>query len=777
MLSLLSSIDNEKNYVYINLTKKMRHNLAAQLDNIIFAIIVAVVFLTPILFTPLTTEYFETPKIIVLSLAVLLLLISWSIKWIIQGKVTITRTPLDIPMLLLLIVILFSTFFSESKYVSIYGNFPRIHGSAITWTGYILFYFIAASNIRGFVKVRTLLYALLVSSALTAVVTILSYFNIYLPLSFAKIPNFTPTGSSFSTVALLALQIPLLTYFTVNNKRQSSQHEEHFGWFMPQVLALVILILFSLTIALVADNTTKLISLIGPALVLLISKRSEVSRSVRLLFIPAILCLVVIAASYIPTGKISNPLMQKRVDFQNLYSEVKLPFSTSWKISASSFRDAPFLGTGPATYLFNFTEYKPAEYNLTKYWNFRFDSAHDEFLQILGTLGGLGFLGLIFLSILIVTFAWKGLSSHDNNLTPALSISAILLVVIMTVHSATPVLIIVGFTILAMLMAIQRHVSGKVEELNLGIKASRVGDSNAVVGDFLPVILFIPIALFVAFGLWNLPKTVLADYNHRLALNAASSRGLETYNRLVSAEFFNPYIDLYRTDLAQTNFALANAIVSSKGPTEASPAGSLTDQDKQNIQQLLSQAIGEAQAATVLSPRSAQNFEILGSIYRNITGVAQNALQFSLDSYGKAIQRDPLNPLLRLNVGGIYYSIKNYDLAIRFFTDAANLKPDYANAYYNLSVALREKGDLQGAQQTAERVISLLQSNTNNPDYKVATEYLADLKARIATGSADQAGNVPPAAQENGALQKKDLPKVLDLKQPENISTPPAVKK
>jgi tetratricopeptide (TPR) repeat protein len=272
-----------------------------------------------------------------------------------------------------------------------------------------------------------------------------------------------------------------------------------------------------------------------------------------------------------------------------------------------------------------------------------------------------------------------------------------------------------------------------------------------------------------------LGTALTADVNHRAALNAASNNALVTYNSLRESERLNPYIDLYHTDLAQTNFALANSLAASKGPTQASPSGSLTDDDKRTIQTLLTQSINEARYAVALSPRNSANWEILGSIYRQITGVAQNALVFSLDAYGHAIVQDPRNPVLRLNVGGIYYSAKNYELATRFFTDAANLKPDYANAYYNLSITLRDKGDLQNAVLAAQQVVSLLQSDTNNPDYKTASAYLADLQAKVATTSAKL---TPPAAQENAALQNKNLPQVQvpELNNKPEPATPEAVK-
>jgi tetratricopeptide (TPR) repeat protein len=273
---------------------------------------------------------------------------------------------------------------------------------------------------------------------------------------------------------------------------------------------------------------------------------------------------------------------------------------------------------------------------------------------------------------------------------------------------------------------------------------------------------------------------VAADYYHRKALTYASTNATLTYQNLQKAETINPYIDLYRVDLAQINFGLANAIAAQKGPSQASPSGSLTDQDRKTIQTLLSQAITEARVSVALSPLSSRNWETLASIYRNITGVAQNSITFSLDAYGRAIARDPMNPTLRLNAGGVYYSIKNYELATRFFTDAVNLKPDYANAYYNLAIALRDKGDLANARLVAEQTVTLLQKNAKNlnePNYKIATDLLADLKAKTAGKNATQPGLTPPAASGNSALGNPKLPdiNVSDLNNLPQVATPAAV--
>jgi tetratricopeptide (TPR) repeat protein len=340
--------------------------------------------------------------------------------------------------------------------------------------------------------------------------------------------------------------------------------------------------------------------------------------------------------------------------------------------------------------------------------------------------------------------------------------------------------------IIVSLIAIRKS-EGKVEEFALGVKASSLrnapgmgGELGAAInGDILPIIVFIPVVILSLVGLWQTYNIVSADVYHRMGLNAISQKGLQAYDYLRQAENMNPVIDLYRTDMAQTNFLIANAIATAKAPNEASPGGSLTDADKSNIQQFLSQSINESRAAVAISPRSAQNWEVLASIYRQITGVAENALQFSIDGYGRAIALDPYNPLLRLNVGGLYYSIRNYDMAIRFFDDAVNLKPDYANAYYNLSIALRDKGSLKEAETIGEKTVQLLQTDTSNPDYQVAADYLKDLKARIATGSAEKSDITAPAAIQNGALQNQNLPDVplQQLNEQPQVATPPAVKR
>lgn len=749
----------------------MRQQVITYLDNAITVLLFVVAFFTPLLFFNQMTEFYEMPKLLFLFVSTIVLLGLWIFSWILKGKVVISRTPLDIPLLLLLVIILLSTYFSTTRYAAIYGNFPRVHGSAVSWVTYILLYFITSSHLRNFARLKTFLYVLYASGALVALITLLSFFNLFLPFDFARAVNFTTTGSSFSTIAflLLLLPLPLLSLTHVNK-------------YFPAPFALAAALLFSVVIVLIGNVSSFVCLLVVYGLCLFLSKPRQLRRSFGLFLVPVAVIVLTLLLAYSPLHLPGSLNIVNQLE-TNFPKEIQLPFATSWKVSVSAFRDAPFIGTGPSSYLFNFTNYKPVEFNLQKFWNFTFDTAHDEFLQVLGTLGFFGLLFFLIFCIVVINNSRRNLvlrsdavdaqSDTTHVLLPALSVTGLLSVILFAIHATTLVSVVVTFFLLAVLMMSQRAIRDRVMELSMGIKASTSDNKQF---DLFPIIIFVVFFIAAVPTLFRTYTVVVADYYHRQALLQATKNGTLTYQYLQQAESLNPVIDLYRVDMAQTNFALANALAAQKGPSAQNPNGTLTDQDKTTIQTLLSQSINEGRVAVALSPRSSRNMEVLAAIYQNITGVAANALAFALDAYGQAIQKDPLNPALRVSVGAIYYAAKNYDMAIRFFTDAANLKPDYATAYYSLAVALRDKGDLQNATLVAQQTVALLATDTTSPDYQTAVKLLNDLKAKggSAGGSAQSSIQSPTAS--SSALQNPSIGNVTTLNNPPSVTPVPSVK-
>ena len=604
------------------------------------------------------------------------------------------------------------------------------------------------------------------SGVILSFFSLLSYFKIFLPFDFAKAVNFTFTGSSFSTAAFLLMLLPIPVLSLINKNK-----------YMPLPLAIALTILFSVVVILIGSIPLALVIAGIFVASVLISKPAQVKKNILYLLAPGALVVLIALLVYIP---LSGPFGFLNNASNNFPKEIQLPLSSSWKISASSLRDTPFLGTGPSTFAFNFSAYKPAEFNTYPFWNFTFDTAYNEIFQSIATLGVLGLVGLLIIAVIVLRSVRRNISVHKSEtgddvsfiILPALALSSIVALVLLFLHASTIVSLVTTLFIFAAFMMSQKSIREKVTEFSMGLKATTSDNSKF---DLFPIIIFILFLIVATPFMLRVAKAAQADYYHRQALNQSFQNGTLTYEYLQKAEKLNPNIALYRVDLAQTNFALANAIANQKGPTEENPEGTLTDEDRQTIQTLLSQSINEGRAAVTLSPRSAANWEVLGTIYRSITGVAQNALDFSLAAYGQAIQRDPLNPALRVNVGGIYYAAKNYELAARFFSDAANLKPDYANAYFNLAVTLRESGDITNAVLVAQQLVNILSKNQDSQDYKTAVALLEDLNSRLAKEEQAEGTQQKPLQGEESALQNPDLPEITTLDNPPTVSPAPTV--
>lgn len=241
---------------------------------------------------------------------------------------------------------------------------------------------------------------------------------------------------------------------------------------------------------------------------------------------------------------------------------------------------------------------------------------------------------------------------------------------------------------------------------------------------------FLIMLLLVTFYL--LARATLAQYYFRKSLRSDSTAEIYNYQRL--SIITNPNIAEYRIRFSQTNLLIANNIAQ-KGielkTDNRQPTDQLSAQDRQIMTQAIRAAIEEAKAAVKLNDQKASNWENLGNIYRNLINMAQDADAWAISSYQRAIVLEPENPNHRLNLGGIYYLLKNYDEAIRLFEQAAALKPDWPNPHYNLAWALSQKKDYQRAALEMQTAISLLDPKKDSTDLKKAQKDLDEFKLKL----------------------------------------------
>jgi tetratricopeptide (TPR) repeat protein len=402
------------------------------------------------------------------------------------------------------------------------------------------------------------------------------------------------------------------------------------------------------------------------------------------------------------------------------------------------------LGTGPATYLSDFTRFRPISYNLTPSWAIRFNSSTNYYLQLVATVGLLGTGAFLFLGFKVLQLFTKSFrttsesAAHHPALAASLSASLILISFLLLPVNTTVLFILFAFLVIAV-SSFKLAGSSVVHEANIEIVAAADSGRRSPILPWVctaaTLLVLIPSGLFFT-------KAYLAEVLFQKALVYASkNNGKATYDTLNRAIRLNPFKDSFRVAASQTNLLLANSAASKKD---------LTAEDRTLITQLIQQAIREAKNAVALNPLKATNVENLASTYQNLLNYAQGADSWAIASYRQAITLDPANPALRVSLGGIYYAQKNYEDAQRLFQQAADLKPNYSNAFYNLSAAYKEKKDYAAAFQAMQTVVNTL--DKSSADYPKAQKELEDL-AKLANQA-----QPAPAAQGTELESPKPLP-------------------
>ena len=666
-------------------------------------VILGIFFLLfPLIFTNLTTDLFIIPKQALLIFSVLALMLLFGVKSMLTEKVRIKRTPFDLPILLLVLSVLISVIFSVARYDSIFNFIPFLFAA--------LSFFVITYNVRDSKSLNFLVYALVGGGAISAFISILSFFKVYLfTFDFSKFQTFTTLGSLLDQSIYLAAVLIFAGYFLYPFIKRNPAT-------LPNMQR---------------GNMVKLF-------------------------------VLVITSVIIAIGLIFSAYM-----LITLQQPVILPFSAGLQIAfASVSQDATrilqgfLFGSGYGEFSISFMRFKQATFNTYEnIWGLTFFRSSSYALQLLATTGIMGILAFIFLCIRII--------KQRPLFVPLL---AILIAAFLLPFAFYHVVLL--FILLGLFSAMKGlHENSKYFEVELQLLSSKRGflmisqedptQNQAKNEKALSVIVLSLIIAFVGIFGFLAFDYLSGNINFQKSLLAASKNdGNQTYNLQSNTlnSFTGRYVDSYYRVFSQTNLALANSLAS-QIPQGSSPSAQVT----QNIYTLVQQSINSARTATTVSPLNSINWQNLSSVYRALIGFGQNADSFAVLASQQATQLDSSNPQEYLNLGGIYYQLGLWDKAIEQFQLSINLKPDYANAYYNYAYSLIQKGDLSSALTQLQTVKSLIANDKPNVD-KIDKE-IADLEAKIGQQQANIAQ--PPAnPEQQQQLEVNQPPAALPTQNP-----------
>ena len=433
-------------------------------------------------------------------------------------------------------------------------------------------------------------------------------------------------------------------------------------------------------------STLGLVSLIGITLPLFMQRAWEAHKEEKQRsFFFSSAAIVILLAAGIGTLTVAWPRIPATL----------LPPLMGWQIMLETLKRFPamIVGIGPENFLSAFTAGKPAAFNMTAAWNVRFLANSSMALHLGTTTGAIGLGALLF-------FLWNLIPRRLRtglDWTRLLALCALLF--------APPSIF------LLILCVIVLYAS---EAQAPTIKNSSHGSA-----------LFFGLTALLCASIMGyfLVRAYWAEHTFfRAYVTSQQIPGGQVQREGQRAISLNPYVTQYHEAYAQTNLALAAGLLQQE--TSGQP---LTDADRQAAIQLISQAIREGKIATQLAPKQVTSWETLARLYQSLVGVAGDAENWAVASFRKAVELDPANPGLRMELAGIYLAQKNVDAAITHLAIAATLKPDLAGTHYNLAAAYKEKGSLEAARESLIRARSLLSPGTS--DYERVTSEITALEA------------------------------------------------
>jgi len=434
-------------------------------DRIINISLFMLFFGFPLFFTGLTFQGIVFEKQIYFYLWLILGLVAWAAKGVTTGEMRIRRTPLDLPIVGFWLAYLLSTIFSIDRWHSFWGAFADPSRGFMNVTALVVAYYLIMSNFNAR-RLRLMFSATIISGIVVCFWTFMAIMNIkFLPDSIARYAPISVSGSVLGVAMIISAMIPLFTIAIL--KLAENETMNKLG--KRAILTVLLLSLaLSLLLTLSLYNFVPWLALFVGIVVFLVFILAQIVRpSASWTWLPMVLFVAVMAIKMIgvvPIAKIN-------------FAEVKpLDWNISMTVAKNSLGDKAFLGSGPSTFGYDFSLYRPQDFNNNMFYNLRFLQGTGVFFEALPTIGGVGtfFLAILMLSYLSIGFYLLSRDKQKNKLmTLGLFSAAVMFMVGVAVTKAEGTILIMAALIGMFALAVAMHENKSEEKyLSLSLKAS-----------------------------------------------------------------------------------------------------------------------------------------------------------------------------------------------------------------------------------------------------------------------------------------------------------------
>lgn len=686
------------------------------------------VFLLPLFFLPLTLEPLEINKQSLLVIVILLAGLAAIGNILSQGSLILKTKLLNLSLILFLIFLGLSTFFSGGGFLSWVGSDQQEYVSFVSLIALVAFLWLIESRTKNHIFLSRVILFCLGGSIVAGLIGLLSLFKIFLPFSFAQTQAFNTVGTINSLGIFLAITTILgnSIYLVWRGKNK----------ILPTFIFINSFITF-LFLIIIDYWVLWVVFLFGLLLILILTfwRAHELHHTKRyfltmllaagsLLFLFAPFPQIIpIPAEITPNTKTSIEIVKQIMVGKNLW-----------------------LGSGPGTYIFDYAKFRPNEVNQSNFWNLRFDRGSSFFLTILPTWGLLPLLSLGFFVLIGGFLAWKKIIKKEEEQWEAFIFLPPWLAIILA-FLLYPSNLTLNFLFFLLSGFIISLVYKKEKKLSF-TKSPRLKIAAAV--SFIILSLVIVTTLFLTIRRFDAE----AAFSKAVKLDRNNGDLKEIITLIDKAATTNNFDASYYRNLATALLLQANQEITSIGTAQP------TEEQNNYLQALIAASINSAKKATEIEPRDVTNWLELASVYRTFTSLVPDTDVFAIKAGQTAINLEPNNPTNHLEFGKTYLTLaaalepltvsndptkkqtaeqkrkEYFTAAENELNTAISLKPDFAPAHYQLALVFEQQGRLNEAVGKMESI-----NKYNSQDVGVAFELGLLYLRRLGEGDLSRAEN------------------------------------
>lgn len=674
------------------------------LDSVITVSLVALFFGIPLFFTGLTLQGISFEKQIYFYFWILLAVVAWVSKGVITGEMQIRKTPLDIPIVLFWLAAGASLIFSVDKWHSFWGFFGDPSRGFMSITAMIIGYYLITShfNKKRFMLVSSFLIAANFILVVWAALNLLGIAVV--PAKLSQFVPISPLGSLTGLGVFLGAMLPFIIIFILNlfsgdsaAKNSKSKKKIAVAVVLFVTLALNLFVLLALY-----SFVSWLGVLAGISFFLIYILAQIVRPEENWTWLPMVVFVAILTILIIGSNSIARV---------QLPVEVSPSYQLSWQVAKDSLKDNLLIGSGLATYGYDFSLNKPQSFNLNPYYNLRFFQGTGAFFEALSTVGIIGTIMLILLTLTFVSIGVYLLSiNKQKNKLFSLGLFSASLIILINAFAGKieGSVVIMGVLLMALTVAMLLFESESEENyLSLSLKAS---PKFALALAFV----FMVVSAGVVFLFVFVGKIYAADVRAGSAMRQQKITAEGSVTQLAGATIWNNRESRYYVLLGQELMSLAN---------EETMKGE-KDRNLALIQDYLNNSIASVDRARNISPRDVTAVEALAQIYENSGLYVADSFALAKDNYKKALELEPHNPAYYVKIGQIEMAEASakktpeeakalVSQAKDSFQKAVDEKNDLAVAYYQLALTQEALGDLDSAIKSIEHAAIIEQSNLN----------------------------------------------------------------